>query len=97
MIACGARLTRLQRACAARKTLAVARDQQAKSWEAFVPPQRSRACWRAVATGLKHWHCWTPIHRWFTEGGDTKDVKEAAKLFLSFEMSRVHRENLIPC
>jgi class 3 adenylate cyclase/tetratricopeptide (TPR) repeat protein len=70
-----------QAAIALRKALAVARDQQAKSWELRAATTLARllaSCGdRAEALALL-----MPIHGWFTEGRDTKDVKEAGQLLL---------------
>jgi predicted ATPase len=64
-----------------RKALAVARDQQAKSWELRAATTLARLLAsrgdRAEALALL-----TPIHGWFTEGRDTKDVKKAGRLLL---------------
>jgi hypothetical protein len=70
-----------QAAMSLRKALAVARDQQAKSWElraATTLAHLLASCGdRAEALALL-----APIHGWFTEGQDTKDVKEAGQLLL---------------
>src|SRR5580698_5244150 len=70
-----------QAAIALRKALSVARDQQAKSWELRAATTLARllaSCGdRAEALALL-----IPIHGWFTEGRDTKDVKEAGHLLL---------------
>jgi class 3 adenylate cyclase/tetratricopeptide (TPR) repeat protein len=70
-----------QAAMSLRKALAVARDQQAKSWELRAATTLARllsSCGdRAEALALL-----APIHGWFTEGRDTKDVKEAGQLLL---------------
>jgi len=62
-----------------RKAIAVARDQQAKSWELRAATTLARLLAsrgeQAQALALL-----TPVHAWFTEGRDTKDVKEAAQL-----------------
>lgn len=68
-----------QAAMSLRKALAVARDQQAKSWELRTATTLARLLAsygdRAEALALLR-----PIHGWFTEGGDTKDVREAGQL-----------------
>jgi predicted ATPase len=68
-----------QAAMTLRKALAVARDQQAKSWELRTATTLARLLAsygdRAEALALLR-----PIHGWFTEGRDTKDVKEAGQL-----------------
>jgi predicted ATPase len=64
-----------------RKALAVARDQQAKSWELRAATTLARLLVsygdQAEALALM-----APIHDWFTEGRDTKDLKEAGQLLL---------------
>jgi tetratricopeptide (TPR) repeat protein len=64
-----------------RKALAVARDQQAKSWELRAATTLARLLAsrgdQAEALALL-----APIHGWFTEGRDTKDIKEAGLLLL---------------
>jgi hypothetical protein len=76
-----------------RKALDVARDQQAKSWELRAATTLARLLAsrgdRAEALALL-----TPIHGWFTESRDTKDVKEADDFYLSFAIPRPCTENL---
>jgi tetratricopeptide (TPR) repeat protein len=62
-----------------RKAIAVARDQQAKSWElrAATTLARLLASRGASAEALA---VLAPVHDWFTEGRHTKDLKEAAQL-----------------
>ncbi len=62
-----------------RKALVVARGQQAKSWElrAATTLARLMASRNNQAEALAQL---APIHDWFTEGRDTKDLKEAAQL-----------------
>lgn len=68
-----------QAAITLHKALAVARGQQAKSWELRVANTLARLLAshgdRTEAIALLR-----PIHDWFTEGRDTKDVKEAGEL-----------------
>jgi class 3 adenylate cyclase/tetratricopeptide (TPR) repeat protein len=77
-----------QAAMSLRMALAVARDQQAKSWELRAATTLARLLAsrgdRAEALALL-----APIHGWFTEGRDTKDVKEAGQLL--FELRNVPR------
>ena len=75
-----------------RRALAVARDQRAKSWELRAATTLARLLAsrgdRAEALALL-----TPIHGWFTEGRDTKDVKEAGQLLLELRnVPRVYRK-----
>jgi predicted ATPase len=62
-----------------RKAIAVARQQQAKSWELRATTTLARLLAsrgdEAEALALL-----APIHGWFTEGHDTRDVKDAAQL-----------------
>jgi class 3 adenylate cyclase/tetratricopeptide (TPR) repeat protein len=62
-----------------RKAITVARDQQAKSWGLRAATTLARLLVsqgnRAEALAVL-----SPIHDWFTEGHDTKDLKEAAQL-----------------
>ncbi len=62
-----------------RKAIAVSRDQQAKSWElrAATTLARLLASQGNQAEALTEL---APIHDWFTEGRDTKDLKGAAQL-----------------
>jgi predicted ATPase len=62
-----------------RKAIAVSRDQQAKSWElrAATTLARLLASQGNQADALTEL---APIHDWFTEGSDTKDLKGAAQL-----------------
>ena len=62
-----------------RKAIAVSRDQQAKSWELRAASTLARllASQGNQADALTEL---APIHDWFTEGSDTKDLKGAAQL-----------------
>jgi class 3 adenylate cyclase/tetratricopeptide (TPR) repeat protein len=70
-----------QAAATLRKAIAVARDQGAKSWELRASTTLARLLVsrgdRAEALALL-----APVHGWFTEGHDSKDLKEAAQLLL---------------
>ena len=61
------------------KAIAVARDQGAKSWQLRAATTLARLLAsrgdRAEAVGVL-----APVHEWFTEGHDTTDLKEAARL-----------------
>ena len=76
-----------------RKALAVARDQQAKSWELRAATTLSRllaSCGeRDEALALL-----APIHGWFTEGRDTRDLKDAGRLLLELRNAPRGPENL---
>jgi tetratricopeptide (TPR) repeat protein len=68
-----------QAAVTLRKALAVARDQGARSWELRAATTLARLLTncgdRTEALALL-----APIHDWFTEGRDTRDLKEAGQL-----------------
>lgn len=75
-----------------RKALAVARDQQAKSWELRTATTLARLLSsrgnQAEALALL-----APIYDWFTEGRHTKDVKEAAQLLVEIRGARPRRQS----
>ena len=61
------------------RALAVARQQQAKSWE--LRAAMSLAClWRDQGKPLQARELLAPVYGWFTEGFDTRDLKEAKAL-----------------
>jgi ATP/maltotriose-dependent transcriptional regulator MalT len=68
-----------QAAATLRKAIAVAHDQEAKSWELRAATTLARLLAsrgdRAEAIAVL-----APVHDWFTEGRNTKDLKEAAQL-----------------
>jgi tetratricopeptide (TPR) repeat protein len=68
-----------QAAVTLRKAIAVARGQGAKSWELRAATTLARLL---VSQGnqAEALAVLAPIHDWFTEGHDTKDLKEAAQL-----------------
>jgi ATP/maltotriose-dependent transcriptional regulator MalT len=70
-----------QAAMTLRKALTVARCQRAKSWELRSATTLARLLAsrgdQAEAVAVL-----TPVYDWFTEGRDTKDLKEAAQLLL---------------
>ena len=70
-----------------RKAIAVARDQQAKSWELRAATTLARLL---VSQGdqAEALAVLAPVHDWFTEGHDTKDLKEAAKLLAELRGGR---------
>jgi len=57
------------------RALAVARQQQAKSWELRAAMSMARRCKRTEALELL-----APVYGWFTEGFDTRDLKDARAL-----------------
>ena len=62
-----------------KRALAVARQQQAKSWE--LRAATSLAClWRDQGKVQQARELLAPVYGWFTEGFDTRDLKEAKAL-----------------
>ena len=61
------------------RALAVAREQQAKSWELRAAMSMARL-WRDQGKPQQARELLAPVYGWFTEGFDTRDVKEAKAL-----------------
>src|SRR5262249_4522500 len=61
------------------RALAVGRQQQAKSWELRAAVGMARL-WRDQGKGNEARDLLTPVYKWFTEGFDTCDLKEAKSL-----------------
>ena len=61
------------------RALAVAREQQAKSWELRAAMSLARL-WRDQGNRDEARDLLTPVYGWFTEGFDTLDLKEAKAL-----------------
>ena len=61
------------------RSLAVAREQQAKSWELRAAMSMARL-WRDQDKRGEAQDLLAPICGWFTEGFDTRDLKEAKAL-----------------
>jgi predicted ATPase len=61
------------------RSLSVARQQQAKSWELRATMSLARL-WRAQGKVQQARELLAPVYRWFTEGFDTRDLKEAKAL-----------------
>ena len=61
------------------RALAVAREQQAKSWELRAAMSMARL-WRDQGKRDAAHDLLTPVYGWFTEGFDTRDLKEAKAL-----------------
>jgi predicted ATPase len=59
--------------------LAVARQQQAKSWELRAAMSLARL-WRSQGKVQQGRELLAPVYGWFTEGFDTRDLKEAKAL-----------------
>ena len=62
------------------RALAVARQQQAKSWELRAAMSMARL-WRDQGNPQQARELLAPVYSWFTEGFDTLDLKEAKALF----------------
>jgi predicted ATPase len=63
------------------RALAVARQQQAKSWELRAATSMARL-WRDQGKPQQARELLAPIYGWFTEGFDTRDLKEAKALLV---------------
>jgi len=61
------------------RALAVARAQQAKSWELRAATSMARL-WRDQGKPQQACELLAPVYGWFTEGFDTLDLKEAKAL-----------------
>ncbi len=61
------------------RALAIARQQQAKSWELRAAMSMARL-WRNQGKPQQARELLTPVYGWFTEGFDTLDLKEAKAL-----------------
>jgi predicted ATPase len=61
------------------RALSVARQQQAKSWELRAATSLARL-WRDQGKVQQARELLDPVYGWFTEGFDTRDLKEAKAL-----------------
>jgi predicted ATPase len=61
------------------KAIAVARQQQAKSWELRAVMSLARL-WQQQGKKAEAHQLLAPVYHWFTEGFDTKDLQEAKAL-----------------
>ena len=61
------------------RALSVARQQQAKSWELRAAMSLARL-WRDQGKVSQARELLAPVYGWFTEGFDTRDLKEAKEL-----------------
>ena len=59
--------------------LDIARQQQAKSWELRAATSLARL-WRSQDRPAEARNLLTPVYEWFTEGFDTRDLREAKAL-----------------
>ena len=62
-----------------KRALSVARQQQAKSWELRASTSLARL-WRDQGKVQQARELLAPVYGWFTEGFDTRDLKEAKAL-----------------
>ena len=62
-----------------KRALSVARQQQAKSWELRAARSLARL-WRDQGKVQQARELLAPIYGWFTEGHDTRDLKDAKVL-----------------
>jgi predicted ATPase len=65
------------------RALAIARQQQAKSWELRAAMSLARL-WRDEGKQQQARELLAPVYGWFTEGFDTRDLKEAKALLEEF-------------
>jgi predicted ATPase len=70
------------------RALAVARLQQAKSWELRAAMSLARL-WRDQGRVQQARELLAPVYEWFTEGFDTRDLKEAKALLEELAAKRV--------
>ena len=61
------------------RALSIARQQQAKSWELRAAISLARL-WRSQGKSQQARELLAPVYGWFTEGFDTRDLKEAKAL-----------------
>jgi predicted ATPase len=66
------------------RALAVARQQQAKSFE-LRPSVSLARLWRSQGKVLQARELLAPVYGWFTEGFDTRDLKEANALLTELQ------------
>jgi predicted ATPase len=67
-----------------RQALAIARRQQAKSWELRAAVSLSRL-WQQQGKRAEGYALLAPVYGWFTEGFDTADLQEAKALLAALE------------
>jgi predicted ATPase len=69
----------LQAEACFQQALAIARRQQAKSWELRAAMSLARL-WQSQGKRTEAYDLLAPIYGWFTEGFDTADLQEAKAL-----------------
>ena len=67
------------------RALAVARQQKAKSWELRAAMSLARL-WRSQGKVQQACELLAPVYGWFTEGFDTRDLREAKALLGELEV-----------
>jgi predicted ATPase len=72
------------------RALAIARAQQAKSWELRATMSMARL-WRDQGKRDKARDLLAPVYGWFTEGFDTLDLKQAKALLDSLVFCHIYR------
>jgi predicted ATPase len=77
-----------------RKSLTVARDQRAKSWELRAATTLARLL-ASRSHQAEAFAVLAPVYEWFTEGHDTRDLREAAQLLAELRCTRM-RDNPEP-
>jgi predicted ATPase len=64
------------------QAIAIARHQQAKSWELRAATSLARL-WQSQGKRQEAFELFAPVYGWFTEGFDTADVQEAKQLLVA--------------
>ena len=78
------------------RALAVARQQQAKSWELRAAMSLARL-WRDQGKVQQAHELLAPVYGWFTEGFDTRDLKEAKALLEELGAWRLETNTTVIC
>jgi predicted ATPase len=81
-----------QAATTLRKAIAVARDQLAKSWELRATTTLARLL-ASRGDSAEALAVLAPVRCWFTEGHNTRDLKEAAQLLLELRGGQPARQS----
>ena len=77
------------------RSLTVARQQQAKSWELRAAMSMARL-WRDQGKPQQARELLAPVYGWFTEGFDTRDLKEAKALLEELAVSHMKGNGQMP-
>jgi len=81
-----------QAAATLRKALTVARRQRAKSWELRAAATLARLL-ASRGNPAEALALLAPVYNWFTEGRDTRDLKEAAQLLVELRGAEPSRQS----